>query len=307
MTPPRKPSTAKGGTAGRATAGTGGSRRRPAPPRGDQPLLRVSDLVAGFGVHQVLHGVSLDVGRGSIAALLGLNGAGKSVTLKTISGLVAAWSGSVRLDGDELTGQAPERRVGRGLAHVPQGRAVFPHLTVEQNLRLGAYTVRDGGAVKAGFAGVFDVFPVLAERLGQAAGTLSGGEQEMLAVGRALMSRPRLVLVDEPSQGLAPIVVDRLFDVLKTANAAGTTFLVVEQNVAFALELADRVFLMQKGEIVYRGEGRGLDTGTIMSLLGVGELVQLGAPKRASRKKEGSTTSGSSGRPRGGSRRRSSR
>lgn len=238
-------------------------------------LLEVRELVTGFGVHQILHGVELDVPEGGIVALLGLNGAGKSVTLKTISGLVPAWSGKIRLDGESLVGQAPERRVARGLAHVPQGRAVFPHLSVDQNLRLGAYTVRDRAAVEAAFERVFSIFPILAERRAQASGTLSGGEQEMLAVGRALMSDPRIVLVDEPSQGLAPVIVEHLGEVLRTANAAGTTILMVEQNVSFALNLADRVYLMQKGEIVYSGEGDDLDTGTIMTLLGVGDLVRL--------------------------------
>ena len=244
------------------------------------PLLEVRDIVTGFGVHQVLHGVNLHVEQGGIVALLGLNGAGKSVTLKTISGLLKPWSGSILLDGDPIEQLEPEDRVTRGLSHVPQGRAVFADLSVEQNLRVGAYTVRDNARIKRSFERVYEIFPRLAERRDIPGGSLSGGEQEMLAVGRALMSEPRVVLVDEPSQGLAPVVVDHLFDVLKAANEAGTTILMVEQNVSFALELADRVYLMQKGEIVYEGEGEDLDDARIMSLLGVGDLVKIASPRR---------------------------
>ncbi len=249
-------------------------------------ILTLRGVVTGFGVHQILHGVDLDVEDGMIAALLGLNGAGKSVTLKTISGLVPVWSGEVELAGDPISDLPPEKRVARGLAHVPQARSIFPHLSVDQNLRLGAYTVRDGDTIERNRERVFEIFPLLRERIGQAAGTLSGGEQMMLAVARAMMSDPRVVLVDEPSQGLAPVIVAQLGEVLQAANAAGTTILMVEQNVRFALELAQRVFLMQKGEIVYRGEGRDLDTDRIMTLLGVGELVQVGPSRNGGRAKK---------------------
>lgn len=238
-------------------------------------LLEARDIVTGFGVHQILHGVDLDVPEGSIVALLGLNGAGKSVTLKTISGLQPLWSGDVVLADESVGKLAPEKRVAAGIAHVPQGRSIFPHLSVDQNLRLGAYTVRDKGQIERNRERVFEIFPILGERLGQQGGTLSGGEQEMLAVGRALMSDPKLVLVDEPSQGLAPVIVEQLVEVLRTANEAGTTILMVEQNVSFALDLADRIYLMQKGEIVYSGEGADLEVDRIMSLLGVGDLVKV--------------------------------
>lgn len=238
-------------------------------------LLEAREVVTGFGVHQILHGVDLDVPEGSIVALLGLNGAGKSVTLKTISGLQPLWSGDVVLSGESVGKLAPEKRVAAGIAHVPQGRSIFPHLSVDQNLRLGAYTVRDKDAIERNRERVFEIFPILGERLGQQGGTLSGGEQEMLAVGRALMSDPKLVLVDEPSQGLAPVIVEQLADVLRTANEAGATILMVEQNVSFALDLAERIYLMQKGEIVYSGEGDDLEVDRIMSLLGVGDLVKV--------------------------------
>ncbi|HVE92413.1 MAG TPA: ABC transporter ATP-binding protein [Actinomycetota bacterium] len=238
-------------------------------------ILELRDVVTGFGPHQVLHGVSFEVPAQGVTALLGLNGAGKSVTLKTISGLLKPWSGEILLSGEPIHALTPEQRVGRGLAHVPQGRAVFPALSVEQNLRLGAYTVRDTKKLQEAFDHVYGLFPRLHERRPQAAGTLSGGEQEMLAVGRALMSFPKVVLVDEPSQGLAPVVVEGLMETLRAANEAGTTVLMVEQNVSFALDLAGNVLLMQRGQIVYSGGGRDLDTGRIMSLLGVGDLVRI--------------------------------
>lgn len=237
--------------------------------------LELTDVVAGFGVHQVLHGVNLKVADGEIAVLLGLNGAGKSVTLKTVSGLLQPWSGDITLDGKSVTGLTPEQRVESGIAHVPQGRAVFTDLTVEQNLRLGAYTVRDKAAISRAFDRCYEVFPRLAERRDIAGGSLSGGEQEMLVVGRALMSEPKVVLVDEPSQGLSPVMVDVLFEVLQTANRAGTTILMVEQNVTFALDIAHHVALMQRGEIVYQGSGDDLDTPNIMQMLGVGDLIRI--------------------------------
>lgn len=236
-------------------------------------ILELRDLEMGFGANKVLHGVSLGVEEGSMVALLGLNGAGKSVTLGCISGIHRPWSGDVRLDGETLLPLAPEERVEQGLAHVPQDRAVFPTLTVEQNLRLGAYVVRDGSRVREGMERVHSIFPVLWERRHQAAGTLSGGEQGMLAVGRALMSGPRLVLIDEPSSGLAPAAVRQIFDVIRRVNEAGVTVLLVEQNISFALEIAHHVLLMQKGTLVLNSPIETMpDPSALLDLLGVGAV-----------------------------------
>jgi len=241
----------------------------------DRPvLLELADVQAGFGSQQVLHGVSMRVFEGEIAAVLGLNGAGKSVTLKTIGGVVGTWAGHIRFAGRDVTRMSPEERVALGLAHVPQGRQVFPDLTVEQNLRIGAYALRRRD--RARYAGVLDGvlqrFPVLASRRVQPAGTLSGGEQAMLAVGRALMSEPKLVLVDEASAGLAPIAVEKLFETLREVNRSGVTILMVEQNVTFTLKVADRAHIMQQGVIVYDGDVSALDQERVASLLGVGRL-----------------------------------
>lgn len=236
-------------------------------------MLSVADLRTGFGVHAVLHGVTFEVAVGEITAILGLNGAGKSVTLKTISGLIPAWSGSVSFKGQDITGLETEDRVARGMAHVLQGRAVFPHLTVEENLRLGGAVIRDKSAVASAIERVYTTFPRLAERRTQLGGNLSGGEQEMLAVGRALMSSPTLILVDEASQGLAPIAVQHLFQTLKDVNRSGVTMLMVEQNVSFTLGIADRVLVMQKGEIVYEGAGDSLERDRLAALLGIGALL----------------------------------
>jgi branched-chain amino acid transport system ATP-binding protein len=261
----------------------------------DKPvLLEVEDLQAGFGSQPVLHGVSFRVREGEIGAILGLNGAGKSVTLKVVGGILPAWAGHVRLGGADVTHVPAEERVARGLAHVPQGRQVFPDLTVEQNLRLGAYTLRrrDRTRYASVLDGVLQRFPRLAERRGQQAGTLSGGEQAMLAVGRALMSEPKLVLVDEASAGLAPIAVEALFETLREVNRSGVTILMVEQNVTFTLRLADRAHIMQQGVIVYDGDVATLDQERVASLLGVGRLlgrhVAAAADKRRAPVQKGS-------------------
>lgn len=246
--------------------------------RGGEVLLEASGIRAGFGSNTVLHGVSFTVREGEIAAILGLNGAGKSVTLKTVGGIVPVWQGTLTLDGRDITKLSAEERVEAGMAHVPQGRQVFPELTVEQNLRLGAYTLRRRD--RARYAEVLEEvlarFPVLGDRRDQAAGTLSGGEQAMLAVGRALMSRPRIVLVDEASAGLAPIMVRELFDMLRAVNDSGVTILLVEQNVTFSLEIADRAHIMQRGLIVYEGDVPSLDTDKVAEYLGVGRLLGRG-------------------------------
>ena len=262
-------------------------------------LLEVDELAAGFGSQPVLHGVSFKVYQGEIAAILGLNGAGKSVTLKTVGGILPAWAGRVRFDGADVTRLTPERRVALGMAHVPQGRQVFPELTVEQNLRLGAYTLRRRDPKR--YAGVLDGvlgrFPVLGTRRDQAAGTLSGGEQAMLAVGRALMSEPKLVLVDEASAGLAPIAVQSLFETLREVNRSGVTILLVEQNVTFTLGLADRAHIMQQGVIVYDGEVAALDQERVASLLGIGRLLGGSVAAAADKRKAPSSNGKASAAP----------
>jgi branched-chain amino acid transport system ATP-binding protein len=238
-------------------------------------LLEVRDLVAGFGSTTVLHGVSFSVQQGETAGIFGLNGAGKSVTMKTVAGVHAPWSGQVIFDGDDVTRLTPEQRVARGIANVPQGRQVFSELTVEDNLRLGAYTLRRRN--RARYAAVLDEiysrFPVLAERRGQVAGTMSGGEQASLAVARALMSEPKLLLVDEPSAGLAPLIVAALFETLREVRDAGMTMLLVEQNVTFGLKLANTARVMQRGRIVYEGAVESLDRDRMAELLGIGRLL----------------------------------
>jgi branched-chain amino acid transport system ATP-binding protein len=242
-------------------------------------ILEVSGLETGFGSNQVLHGVDFALTQGRTAVLLGLNGAGKSVTLKTISGLQPAWRGSVRLGDIELGQMEAEDRIRAGLAHVLQSKAVFPALSVDENLRLGGAMVRDKQRFRANAQRVFEIYPILAERRTQLAGSLSGGEQAMLAVGRALMGSPRVLLVDEPSAGLSPIMVEQLGATLLKVRSSGTSLLLVEQNVGFALELADDVFVLEKGRVVYHREAKALDRKRVASLLGIGEL--LGARRSA--------------------------
>ncbi len=245
------------------------------------PLLSATDLHAGFGSHAVLHGVDLEVRDGDIAGVFGLNGAGKSVTMKVLAGLVPAWSGKVEYAGRDITGLPVEERVGMGIGNVPQGRQVFPELTVEQNLRLGAYRLRrrDKSRYPAVLDQVYARFPVLAQRRTQPAGTLSGGEQASLAVGRALMSEPRLLLVDEPSAGLAPKIVEELFQVLADLNAAGLTILLVEQNVTFGLKLVRTAYLLRTGRVVYKGLVAELDRERVVTELGIGRLLGGGRAK----------------------------
>jgi branched-chain amino acid transport system ATP-binding protein len=230
---------------------------------------------AGFGTQTIIHGVSLGVAPGRVTGLFGLNGAGKSVLLKVIAGLVPVWSGRVELLGRDITNLAAEKRVGRGMAHIPQGRQVFATMTVEQNLRVGAYTLRrrDKARYQTNLDRVYDIFPRLAERRTQAAGTMSGGEQAMLAIGRALINDPQLVLIDEPSAGLAPAIVEDLLEVLLGVRDLGLTMLLVEQNIRFGLRLSDEVNLLQKGRIVYSGRTAELDQETMASYLGVGRLL----------------------------------
>ncbi len=239
------------------------------------PLLEVNGLRTGFGPHAVLHGVDLEVAEGEIVAVLGLNGAGKSVTMRTIAGIQPAWDGTIVLDGQDLTPLSVERRVGAGLGHVTQSRQVFPELTVEENLRLGGYLLRRHGRdrYERSLARLFDRFPRLAERRRQTAGTMSGGEQAMLAVARALVSEPKLLLVDEPSAGLAPAIVDELYGLLRQVNADGLTILLVEQNVSFALEVADTVHVMQRGTVVHSSPVATLEREALVGHLGIGRLL----------------------------------
>jgi branched-chain amino acid transport system ATP-binding protein len=240
-----------------------------------QVLLNADDLRAGFGSNTVLHGVSFRVQQGEIAAILGLNGAGKSVTMKVVGGILPARGGQITLDGNDVTAMSAEERVKTGMAHVPQGRQVFPELTVEQNLRLGAYSLRRRNKSRYGpvLDSLFDRFPILRDRRGQLAGSLSGGEQAMLALSRALISEPKLVLVDEASAGLAPVMVQEVFSALKQVNESGVTILMVEQNVTFTLQIADRAHIMQTGRIVYEGDVPSLDRDRVAEYLGVGRLL----------------------------------
>jgi branched-chain amino acid transport system ATP-binding protein len=210
-------------------------------------LLELEQLEVRYGAIRALKDVSLAVGEGEIVALLGANGAGKSTTLRSISGLVPASAGSIKFDGHELRKLGPHEIVGLGLSHVPEGRRIFPRLSVTENLEMGAYQRR--GSLVKDFEQIFTLFPILKERERQDGGTLSGGEQQMLAIGRAMMSRPKLLLLDEPSMGLAPLFVQRIFEIIAEIRALGTTILLVEQNAAQALRLADRGYVLETGEI----------------------------------------------------------
>jgi len=222
-------------------------------------LLEVAGLHAGYGAIRALHGISLSVHDSEIVALIGSNGAGKSTTLRAISGMIAPSAGSIRFDGVEIAGRKAHTLVPMGLAHAPEGRGIFLNLTVGENLMLGAFLRRDKAAIEADVAHAFSLFPRLKERVHQVAGTLSGGEQQMLAVARALMSRPKLLLLDEPSLGLAPQVVERIFDTLRAVNRdQGTAMLLVEQNAAKALQLAHRAYVLETGSITMEGTGAEL-------------------------------------------------
>jgi branched-chain amino acid transport system ATP-binding protein len=221
-------------------------------------LLELHDVVTYYGRVQALHGISLEVDTGEVVALIGSNGAGKTTTLRTISGLIQPAAGSIELAGQSITDVAPARRVERGLCQAPEGRRLFPRMSVFDNLMLGAYTRRDADGVEADTQRVYELFPRLKERSKQIAGTLSGGEQQMLAIGRAMMSRPRVLMLDEPSLGLAPILVDAIFGVIEEINGQGTPILLVEQNAQKALEIANRAYVLETGTIVMQGPGKEL-------------------------------------------------
>ena len=220
-------------------------------------LLEVKDLQVYYGSIHAIKGVSFEVNEGEIVTLIGANGAGKSTTLNTIGGLLKPRSGSVELEGQSVLGVPAHKIVGRGMALCPEGRRVFLQLTVQENLEMGAYT-RPKGEIADSIANVYDRFPRLKERYKQVAGTLSGGEQQMLAMGRALMSKPRLLMLDEPSMGLAPILVEQIFSIIEELNAAGTTILLVEQNAQMALSIAHRGYVLETGTIVTTGTGAEL-------------------------------------------------
>jgi branched-chain amino acid transport system ATP-binding protein len=221
-------------------------------------ILQIENLVVHYGAIQALRGISLAVPHGQVVALIGANGAGKTTTLRAVSRMLRASSGAVRFEGEEVTRLASNDLVARGLAHAPEGRGIFLNLTVKENLDLGAYLRKDRDGILEDSRRVFQLFPLLAERRSQVAGTLSGGEQQMLAVARALMSKPRLMLLDEPSLGLAPQVVERIFSVLREVNQGGVALLLVEQNAHKALQLAHRAYVMETGTIVMEGTGREL-------------------------------------------------
>jgi branched-chain amino acid transport system ATP-binding protein len=222
------------------------------------PLLQVSGLKVAYGKIEAVKGIDLDLREGEITTLVGANGAGKSTTLLALSGLVKKTGGRVMFDGHDLTRMAPHRIVAGGVVQVAEGRATLTTLTVRENLELGAYTRRDKGSRAHDLDNVFNLFPVLKERAGGLAGNLSGGEQQMLAIGRALMAKPRLLLLDEPSMGLAPIIVQDIFRTLREINRAGLTIFLVEQNVRQALKIAQRGYVIETGRIVLAGSGREL-------------------------------------------------
>ena len=222
------------------------------------PVLQVPALHVHYGAIEALRGISLEVPEKQVVALIGANGAGKTTTLRAISRMVKATAGSVAFAGEEITRIAPHEVVARGLAHAPEGRGIFLNLTVKENLELGAFLRSDKDGIAKDLERSFELFPILRERAGQVSGTLSGGEQQMLAVARALMSRPQLLLLDEPSLGLAPQVVERIFSVLREVNEQGVALLLVEQNAHKALQLAHRAYVLETGNIVMTGTGREL-------------------------------------------------
>ena len=217
----------------------------------DEPLLEVENICTRYGPIQALHDISLSVHPGELVAIVGANGAGKTTLLHTLSGILRAEQGSIRFDGQEITRLPPHQVVKSGICQVPEGRQVFPPLSVEDNLRLGAYSLRrEKNWVEQQLAGIYQLFPILQEKTGQSAGTLSGGQQQMLAIGRALLGRPRLLLLDEPSMGLAPLLVEEIFRVIQGLNEKGVTILLVEQNARAALGIADRGYVLETGKVV---------------------------------------------------------
>ncbi|WP_127501412.1 ABC transporter ATP-binding protein [Actinoplanes solisilvae] len=221
-------------------------------------LLEIDNVTLAYGRIQALHGISLNVGEGEVVALIGANGAGKSTTMRAVSGLRPVSQGTIRFDGEDITKMRADLRVVRGVSQSPEGRGIFPGMTVRENLEMGAYTRRNRAEIDEDLNRAFTLFPRLKEREKQAGGTLSGGEQQMLAVGRALMSRPKLLLLDEPSMGLAPMLIQQIFDIIVEINQQGTTVLLVEQNAQQALSRAHRAYVLETGRIVKEGTGAEL-------------------------------------------------
>ncbi len=221
-------------------------------------MLSVENLECRYGKVAAVRGLTLEVRKGELVSLVGANGAGKTTTLKAISGVLAPAGGRITFEGEDLTRASARRVLELGIAHCPEGRRVFPYMTVRENLEMGAYLRRDTAGIEADMQRLFERFPILGERRAQAAGTLSGGEQQMLAISRALMSRPKLVLFDEPSLGLAPNIVEHTFDIIRGIREEGTTVVMVEQNALAALELSDRAYVMEQGRVTLSGTGREL-------------------------------------------------
>ena len=221
-------------------------------------LLEVSDLKVYYGVIQAIKGISFEVNQGEVVALIGANGAGKTTTLHTVSGLLPAKEGKIIFDGKDISKVPAHKIVSMGMAHVPEGRRIFQELSVLENLKLGAYTRKNKAEIAESIEMVYDKFPRLKERKNQVAGTLSGGEQQMLAMGRALMSKPRIILMDEPSMGLSPLLVSEIFEIIKEIRNSGTTVLLVEQNAKKALSIADRAYVLETGNITLSGDASKL-------------------------------------------------
>lgn len=221
-------------------------------------MLKVTDLTVHYGAIQALRGISFDVNEGEIITLIGSNGAGKTTTLHSVSNIIKKTSGKVEFENVDITNVSPDAIVKTGLIQVPEGRRVFANMSVKENLEMGAYTRKDKAGIKADMEMVYGLFPRLKERIKQLSGTLSGGEQQMLAMGRALMSKPKLLLLDEPSMGLAPILVDEIFSIIQEINKTGTTILLVEQNAFKALSIADRAYILETGTVIKSGKASDL-------------------------------------------------
>ncbi len=235
------------------------------------PILELNDVHSYYGHIHALKGISLTVEKGEIVTLIGANGAGKTTTLRTISGLLKPREGTISLDGQRIDSVAPHLIVTKGIGHSPEGRQIFPRLTVMENLEMGAYARKDPGAINKDLEWTFRLFPRLAERRAQLGGTLSGGEQQMLAMGRALMTHPRVLLLDEPSMGLAPVLVETIFGIIQELNKEGTTILLVEQNAAKALSIAHRGYVIETGQIILHDEAKNLQKNDLVRKAYLGE------------------------------------